>query len=192
MSHQKSPLAPALASLATSTALLSSTLSILDTGTTDLQRLRTVLSQTRHFELLPTSSLAAAQSAVIDELTPEIESLLSKAESVVERRERREEWLRARWALGEGRLGRDPDLATKAEIRNSSTSTLGTKQFEEERTQAPSIDDSKVKRLRQKKERLSYAVDRLTLQANQRERQLRMSMAAQEQRVSSESAYGAS
>jgi len=37
----------------------------------------------------------------------------------------------------------------------------------------------RLKQMRQKKERLSYAVERLTLQAQQRERQLRMSMAAQ-------------
>ena len=35
----------------------------------------------------------------------------------------------------------------------------------------------KMKMLKQKKERLSFAVERLTLQAKQRERQLRMSMA---------------
>ena len=35
----------------------------------------------------------------------------------------------------------------------------------------------RMKQLRQKKERLSFAVERLTLQAQQRERQLRMSMA---------------
>jgi len=37
----------------------------------------------------------------------------------------------------------------------------------------------RLKQMRQKKERLSYAVERLTLQAQQKERQLRMSMAAQ-------------
>jgi len=37
----------------------------------------------------------------------------------------------------------------------------------------------RLKQLRGKKERLSYAVERLVLQAQQRERQLRMSVAAQ-------------
>ena len=36
----------------------------------------------------------------------------------------------------------------------------------------------KLKALKAKKERLGYAVERLTLQAQQRERQLRMSVAA--------------
>ena len=43
------------------------------------------------------------------------------------------------------------------------------------------LEEFKYKQLRQKKERLSYAVDRLELQARQRERQLRMSMAAPQQ-----------
>jgi len=36
----------------------------------------------------------------------------------------------------------------------------------------------RLKALRQKKERLGYAVERLTLQSQQRQRQLRMSVAA--------------
>lgn len=42
-----------------------------------------------------------------------------------------------------------------------------------------SLEELKVTQLRQKKERLSYAVGRLELQASQRERQLRKSMAFQ-------------
>ena len=41
------------------------------------------------------------------------------------------------------------------------------------------LEEVKMQQLRQKKERLSYAVGRLELQASQRERQLRKSMAAQ-------------
>jgi DASH complex subunit SPC19 len=39
----------------------------------------------------------------------------------------------------------------------------------------------RYKQLRQKKDRLSYAVETLEMQAKQRERQLRMSMAAPQQ-----------
>jgi DASH complex subunit SPC19 len=42
-----------------------------------------------------------------------------------------------------------------------------------------SLEELKLTQLRQKKERLSYAVERLELQASQRERQLRKSMAFQ-------------
>ena len=41
------------------------------------------------------------------------------------------------------------------------------------------LEALKMSQLRQKKERLSYAVSRLELQAGQRERQLRKSMAFQ-------------
>lgn len=41
------------------------------------------------------------------------------------------------------------------------------------------LEELKRKQMRQKKERLSYAVERLTLQAQQKERELRKSMAAQ-------------
>jgi DASH complex subunit SPC19 len=47
--------------------------------------------------------------------------------------------------------------------------------------QTRGLTDAKVlelKRLRQKKERLQYAVERLELQSKQRERELRKSMAA--------------
>lgn len=39
------------------------------------------------------------------------------------------------------------------------------------------LEELRVRSMRQRKERLSYAVERLTLQAQQRERQLRMSVA---------------
>ena len=52
---------------------------------------------------------------------------------------------------------------------------------EEEAEEEESVEQGRealrLKQMRQKKERLSYAVERLTLQAQQRERQLRMSMA---------------
>lgn len=41
------------------------------------------------------------------------------------------------------------------------------------------VEEMKMQQLRQKKEKLSYAVSTLQLQAGQRERQLRKSMAAQ-------------
>lgn len=43
------------------------------------------------------------------------------------------------------------------------------------------LQEMKYKQLRAKKQRLSYAVETLELQAKQRERQLRMSMAAPQQ-----------
>ena len=45
-------------------------------------------------------------------------------------------------------------------------------------TSLTGLEAMKMQQLRQKKERLSFAIDRLQLQAQQRERQLRKSMAA--------------
>jgi DASH complex subunit SPC19 len=44
--------------------------------------------------------------------------------------------------------------------------------------QLSELEALKMTQMRQKKERLSYAIDRLQLQAHQKERQLRKSMAA--------------
>lgn len=176
----QSPLGPSITSLRTSTALLQSSLDILSTGTRDLPRLRNVLQQTRHFELAPSSALAAAQADVLAELVPEVERLLARVEKVVEGRERREEWLRARWTLGEGRLGREAGSFGQQERRPSS-GDAGVAGRDDDKKK---VDAAKAKRLRQKKERLSYAVERLQLQANQKQRQLRMSMAAQESQAS--------
>ena len=170
-SRTTTPLTPALTSLRTSTSLLASSLSILSAGTRDLLRLSHVLSQTRHFELAPASSLAEAQTAVLAELKPEVERLLCAVENTIEKRERREEWLRARYALGQGRLNRDS--GTQLEDRGSKR---GTSAGAAEEARGP-VDEAKARRLQQKRERLSYTVQRLQLEASQKERKLRQSMA---------------
>jgi DASH complex subunit SPC19 len=95
---------------------------------------------------------------------------------------RREQALIAKSELLAGRLGE--------ETSTSSSSARGSRPEADQRTpkkgkqSAPVTDVEldrealKMKQLRQKKERLSFAVERLTLQAQQKERQLRMSMAA--------------
>lgn len=89
----------------------------------------------------------------------------------MEKLERREQGLRARWELQEGRLGREgggrSGFAGGAAAAGGRV--LGAR------------EEMKALQLRQKKERLGYAVERLQLQAQQTERKLRMSMAAQEQ-----------
>lgn len=175
-SSTSSLLEASLASLRTSTDLLGSSLSILDSGISDLPRLSRVLTQTRHFELVPSSTLTSAQEAVLSELAPEVESLIARVEAHVEKLERREQGLRAKWDLQEGRLGREAqggESAYTTTTRNSSTGEGRGKAI------GP-MQELKAKQLRQKKERLGYAVERLTLQAQQTERKLRMSMAAQE------------
>ena len=110
--------------------------------------------------------------------------------------ERRERALVAKAELQQGRLGdlhqhqhqgrgRDSNGKGDSGARNGNGNGHGSWGGKEdtgakEKGEAEAgMEALRVKYMRQKKERLSYAVERLTLQAQQRERQLRMSMAAQ-------------
>ncbi|MCJ1245663.1 hypothetical protein MMC30_002867 [Trapelia coarctata] len=180
------PLAGCVNSLQSSISLLNSSIAILDSGVSDFPRLGKVLQTTRHFELLPESSIQAAQSSLLASLTPEVTSLLSRVETHLDKLARREQALIAKCELQEGRLsssrgssgigkagrfrGRGDSEAERQGSREESVDSVGVEQGREA---------LRLKQMRQKKERLSYAVERLTLQAQQKERQLRMSMAAQ-------------
>lgn len=88
---------------------------------------------------------------------------------------RREQSLIAKADLQEGRLsnpaqaGRHSSASRHSAAGAGASSTGG----------LSSLEQLKISQLRQKKERLSYAVGRLELQAGQKERQLRKSMAFQ-------------
>lgn len=171
-----SSLSSSVTSLRSSNSLLESSINLLDTGVADLPRLRKVLTTQQHFELLPEPTLRAAQQSILDEITPAITSLLGTAEAHIAQLGQREESLRARSELLEGRLKSD---------RRRRNSSLGGVYDPSRNTQASGSvrkdeNDTKaleLKRLRQKKERLQYAVGRLELQSRQRERELRKSMA---------------
>lgn len=170
-----SSLGPAVTSLRSSISLLESSINLLDTGVSDLPRLRKVLTTQQHFELLPEPSLRSAQQSILDEITPAITGLLATAEAHITQLGRREESLRARSELLEGRL----------ESGRRRSSVNGGLQPADRGIQnigagGKAGNEGKVlesKRLRQKKERLQYAVGRLELQSKQRERELRKSMA---------------
>ncbi|KAL8806634.1 MAG: hypothetical protein Q9200_004960 [Gallowayella weberi] len=167
------PLADCVSSLRSSNHLLGNSISILDSGVNDFPRLAKVLQTTKHFELLPSSALSAAQSQLLSSLVPEFNGLLSRVETNLDRLERREQALIARWELLEGRLsmsGEDGET-----IRRDGG--LGRKSLAGEGD--GSREALKFKQLKVKKERLKYTVERLALQAQQKERQLRLSVAAQ-------------
>jgi DASH complex subunit SPC19 len=152
-------------------SLLESSISILDQGVSDFPRLCKVLQTQQHFELLPEPTVREAQQSLVDEIVPAVNQLLSIAENHVNQLARREESLKARSELLEGRLNNR---------RNSSYG--GGAQPIRSIKSAPSagLSESRVlemKRLQQKKERLQYAIERLELQSRQRERELRKSMA---------------
>ncbi|OBT77712.1 hypothetical protein VF21_03825 [Pseudogymnoascus sp. 05NY08] len=176
-----SSLSASVQSLKSSLQLLDSSISILDQGISDFPRLSTVLSSTRHFELTPSPSLALAQHSLATELAPAITTLLTRAETHLDRLERREQALRAKAELQAGRLGqrgtgggaaggRTTPGGGRAGGLGGGAGGLGNGGGGEGGKEA------KLRMLKQKKERLGYAVERLQLQSQQRQRQLRMSV----------------
>lgn len=169
-----SSLGPSVTSLRSSLSLLESSISLLDTGVSDLPRLRKVLTTQQHFELLPEPTLRAAQQSILNEITPAITGLLATAETQIAQIGRREESLKARSELLEGRLENDKRR------KNNGFEDLPATRRQMSGIGVREGNDSKaleLKRLRQKKERLEYTVGRLELQSKQRERELRKSMA---------------
>ncbi|KAI1940062.1 DASH complex subunit spc19 [Ophidiomyces ophidiicola] len=164
-------LSSSVSSLRSSLQLLESSIDILDEGVNDFPRLCKVLQSTRHFELLPEPTLHEAQKAIFDEISPSIAHLLTLASNHLDKLARREESLKAKCELQEGRLCRDTRLPSHiggyTSIKTNVTPGSNTARAAE------------LRKLVQKKERLKYAVEGLELQSRQRERQLRKSMAAQ-------------
>jgi DASH complex subunit SPC19 len=93
-------------------------------------------------------------------------------ESHLEKLARREQALIARTELLEGRIGEERRASGVRGSGAGKRSSVGM-------SGEGSREALRLKQLRGKKERLSYAVERLVLQAQQKERQLRMSVAAQ-------------
>ena len=133
----------------------------------------------QHFELLPESSLQNAQSTILGSLTPEIESLLSRVDTHLSKLERREQSLIARSELLEGRIGEGRASLGGAGDKLRRAGGVGGVGVGKGRDGEFSKEALRLKQLRRKKEALEYAVERLNLQAQQRQRQLRMSVAAQ-------------
>ena len=124
----------------------------------------------QHFELVSEHDLTTAQSSLLSEIQPEVNTLLTRVEAYLDKLERREQSLIAKAELQEGRLSQ-PSRSSNSK----KTSGVGIKNGA---GGLSNVEEMKMQQLRQKKERLSYAVSRLELQAGQRERQLRKSMAA--------------
>lgn len=129
-----------------------------------------MFSYNQHFELVSEPSLHQAQQTLLSSLEPELDNLLARVEAHLEKLARREQSLRAKAELQEGRLSNAS--RPSAGRKNSGSASAGAGSLS-------SLEELKLTQLRQKKERMSYAVGRLELQASQRERQLRKSMAVQ-------------
>jgi DASH complex subunit SPC19 len=188
-----SPLEGCVMSLRNSMQLLDSSINILAEGVNDFPRLAKVLQTTRvclqvlsawlskplsnsflqHFELISESDLQTAQSALLSEIRPEVDNLLKRVENHLDKLERREQSLIAKCDLNDGRLGRDSSGGASSRPNSSAAQRNGKAMSAQQ--------ELRFKQLKQRKDRLSYAVETLELQAKQRERQLRMSMAAPQQ-----------
>ena len=122
-----------------------------------------MLQPLQHYELIPQSTLAAAEASLRDEISPHIALLLSRADAQIERQDRRIETLKARSELQQGRLAADDDGET---ARTSSRKKgRGRELTGEEKLRARAV--------RQRKEALRYGVERLELEVLQKERELR-------------------
>lgn len=164
-------LGPAVSSLRASLALLDSSISILDEGVADFPRLRKVLQTQQHFELVPETTLRAAQQSLAEEISPAVEQLLSTAETYVDQLARREQSLKARYELLEGRFG---------SVRNSTSNQQPDRRSISFPSRPSMPGDAKalqLKKLQQKKDQLQFTIERLELQSKQKERELRKSMA---------------
>ncbi|RAL10330.1 DASH complex subunit SPC19 [Aspergillus homomorphus CBS 101889] len=165
-----------VSSLQSSLQLLDSSISTLDAGVSDFPRLSKVLQTTRHFELLPEPTLREAQQSLLDEITPSIAHLLQLASNHVEKLSRREQGLRAKCDLQQGRLYSAED---RQKQKPKPSAYGGDRRQRAGAAASNAAKAAELRRLVQKKERLQYAVERLELQGKQRERQLRKSMAFQ-------------
>ncbi|KAJ6446865.1 mitotic spindle biogenesis protein Spc19 [Purpureocillium lavendulum] len=152
--------ADCVSSLRTSLQFLESSVQTLDEGVSDFPRLINVLKSVRHYELIPQPTLAAAEASLRDEIGPYIALLLSRADSQIEKQDRRIETLKARAELQQGRLARPEAPAPPSKDRSRGKRLSGE-------------DKLRARAVRQRKEALRYGVERLELEVLQKERELR-------------------
>ncbi|KAK2033797.1 hypothetical protein LX32DRAFT_648984 [Colletotrichum zoysiae] len=172
MAQNAATYADCVASLRSSLNFLESSVATLDAGVSDLPRLSSVLRPTRHFELIPQPTLAAAEASLRDEIGPQIALLLDRAEAQIARRERRIETLQARCELLQGRLAQpDGDDGNGGAGRKGKSKGLGRGAG----TKRPLGGESalRARAVRQRREGLEYSVERLELEVLTKERELR-------------------
>ncbi|KAK6223472.1 hypothetical protein QIS74_03416 [Colletotrichum tabaci] len=176
MAHNGATYADCVASLRSSLDFLSSSVAALDAGVSDLPRLASVLRPTRHFELIPQPTLAAAEASLRDEIGPQIALLLDRADAQIARRERRIETLQARCELLQGRLARpeaDDDDDNNGGGRGGATKKYKNSRGDAKRKPLGGERALRARAVRQRREGLEYSVERLELEVLTKERELR-------------------
>ncbi|OLL22660.1 DASH complex subunit SPC19 [Neolecta irregularis DAH-3] len=154
-----------VSSLTASVQTMAVALDTLHQGICDFPRLASVLACNRHFELVAKSDIFAAQHAIAAEVAPQVHELLKRAEAALAKLERRKNALQSKADLQSVRLQQKPHKS-----RPSTTPTTGPES-------SSSANPDKLKALKMKKDRLAYSLHRLTLEADQKHRKLRMSTA---------------
>ncbi|KZL85958.1 mitotic spindle biogenesis protein [Colletotrichum incanum] len=173
MAQNASTYADCVTSLRSSLNFLQSSVTALDAGVSDFPRLSSVLRPTRHFELIPQPTLAAAEASLRDEIGPQIALLLDRAEAQIARRERRIETLQARCELLQGRLAQPEGddgyggAAKKGKGRGIGGGGGGKKKA------LGGESALRARAVRQRREGLEYSVERLELEVLTKERELR-------------------
>ncbi|KAK7985762.1 hypothetical protein PG996_004999 [Apiospora saccharicola] len=170
-----------VSALRSSLSHLEGSVSTLGTGVADFPRLANVLKTVRHYELIPQPTLAAAEASLRDEIGPAIAILLDRADSHIDRVERRIEGLKARSELQQGRLassgeyGYEDDEDFSEYGHGSKNKNKNKKRGANKISSAQLGEEARLRArvVRQKKEALKYSVERLELQVLQKERELR-------------------
>ncbi|KAK3331445.1 DASH complex subunit Spc19 [Apodospora peruviana] len=166
MSSSSSSYSDCVSSLRTSLSFLESSVNTLGNGVEDFPRLSSVLKTVRHYELIPQPTLAQAEASLRDEIGPFVALLLDRADKQLERQARRIETLKARAELNAGRLSHIPD--------SSSSSGGNKKSGRGGRVPLDGEAALRAKVVHQRKEALKYSVERLELEVQQKERELRL------------------
>ncbi|KAI4592098.1 hypothetical protein KJ359_011890 [Pestalotiopsis sp. 9143b] len=153
-----------VAALRGSLSHLESSVETLGNGVADFPRLISVLKTVRHYELIPQPTLAAAEASLRDEIGPAITTLLDRADSHIDRVERRIESLKARADLQQGRLTERPGSRNPSYGRGKSVGAVQKLGGEAK---------LRAKAVKQRREALEYSIERLELEVSQKERELR-------------------
>lgn len=176
-----------VSALRSSLSHLESSVETLGTGVADFPRLMSVLKTVRvscnrfctipkqpwtailncfqHYELIPQPTLAAAEASLRDEIGPAITMLLDRADSHIDRVERRIESLKARAELQQGRLSEAPSSRNPLYGNAKGSSSFGHKLSGEAKLRAKAV--------KQRRDALEYSIERLELEVSQKERELR-------------------
>ncbi|KAL8413274.1 hypothetical protein RB594_004772 [Gaeumannomyces avenae] len=150
-------------SLRTSLSFLESSVQTIDAGVADFPRLISVLKT--HYELIPARTLAAAEASLRSEIGPFVGLLLDRADGHLARQARRIETLKAKAELQAGRLSHDDGGARKKQQQAAAAA--------DRKKQLKGEAALRARMVRQRKEALRYAVDRLETEVAQKERELR-------------------